>query len=221
MKKATGFTLIEFAIVAAVLGLLAAGAGAAFVAARENASAGATALEVVHRFNGLKTRALGKQRDYVVVLVNPPGDVSTGCRVGSLNTCARFVVVEDPPPGWTPAGFDPDGPTGGGTVDDIFQIDWSIVLDTKATGLAAPAPFGAIEQLPESMLFSCAGEVSCYAIRFSASGDVTPIGTADAARLTGVSFGFTSDAARAKLHSQRRAALITFPTGISKTYSYE
>jgi prepilin-type N-terminal cleavage/methylation domain-containing protein len=221
MKKSpTGFTLIEAAIVMALLGLLAAGAASTFVWARSNASAGAAALEVLNRFHGLKTRALAEQRDYVAVLVNPLGDVSTGCRVGSADTCARFVVVKDVAPGWTPAGFDPSGAIDGGTVDDVVYVDWGIVLDTGAIGRAAPAPFLGIAQLPPSMRFECHGGVTCYAIRFSGSGEVTPIETAAGAALTGVAFGFTSDVAREKLHSERRAALITFPTGITQTYQY-
>lgn len=220
MKRQTGFTLIEAAIVIAVLGILAVAASSTFVSARANASASATSYEVVHRLHGLKTRALAEQRDYVAVIINPPGDVSTGCRTGSLDTCARFVVVKDAPPGWTPLNFDPNGPTGGGTVDDIAQIDRGIVLDTGAIGQAAPAPFGTVTQLPDPMRFTCAGGQVCYAVRFSGSGDVTPIGTAEAAALSGVSFGFTSDVEREKLRSERRAALITFPTGITRTYHY-
>lgn len=224
MKRRSGFTLIEAAIVMAVVGLLAAVAAAALNRARQNSSAGATAYEISLRLQGLKTRALQEQKDYAAVFINPTGDDAAGCRGGSLASCARLMVLAAPPATWTLGGFDSKAP--GLVVDDHVWFDREIVLDAASAGVAAGAPFGTITQLPSSMQASCsAGSTSglkCFAIRFGADGTVSPIypGAAPPSAPTGISLGITSDATGKFLRSHRRAVLITFPTGIVKTYPY-
>ena len=228
MKRRAGFTLIEAAIVMAVVGLLAAATGATLLHARKNASAGSTAYEVLLRFQGLKTRALQEQRDYAAVFINPNGDAASGCHLGSPATCARMVVLAGPPSSWTLDGFDTGAP--GLVIDEIVSLERDIVLDRAAIGLAAAAPFGTITQLPTSMQATCKAPTPadssatgmCYAVRFGADGTVGPIypGAAPGTAPAGIALGFTSDAKREALRSWRVAVLVTFPTGILKTFPY-
>lgn len=224
MKRLPGFTLIEMAIVMAVAAALAVVTGATLVHAQRNAGAGATAYEISLRFQGLKTRALQEQRDYAAVFINPDQDDGSNCRSGSAVNCTRMIVLSAPPGNWTLDGFDPRTP--GLVIDDDVWFDRPIVLDTGAAGAAAAAPFATITQLPTPMQAGCKASptvtTKCYAIRFGADGTVGPIypGAAPASPPDGISLGITTDAQRQLLRSHRRAVLITFPTGIIRTYAY-
>jgi prepilin-type N-terminal cleavage/methylation domain-containing protein len=211
-----GFTLLETAIALAVVGILAAAAGAGFAAAKRNASVGSAAFDLAVRLQGLKTKALDEQREYVLVLVNPSDDVSSGCGLLSPDSCSRWALLYNPSPAWLLSSFNVASPETNCSVEATGSFATGIVLDVKAAGKTGPVPFDAVKQLDTAVKGSCNGR-SCVAVRFSASGEVSPVyATASQPLLQGLAFGLTSDAAV----PERRAVLVSFPTGIVKTFAY-
>jgi prepilin-type N-terminal cleavage/methylation domain-containing protein len=214
MQRRSGFTLLETAMVVAVIAIIAAAAAATFVAAKRNASVGSTAFDVAARLQGLKTKALEEQKDYVFLVVNPPGDVSSSCSVLSEANCFRWFLL-NPTSAWTLAAFDVTNPAANTAIADLGSFAQGIVLDLASAGTAGPAPFDQVRQLDTPVKGSCSGR-NCLAVRFSSSGEVNPVyAGASQPVLPGVAFGLTSDAA-----ADRRAVLVAFPTGIVKTYAY-
>jgi prepilin-type N-terminal cleavage/methylation domain-containing protein len=210
-----GFTLIEAAVVVAIIGILAAVAAGGFAAARRNAGVGSTVFDLTLRLQGLKTKALQEQKDYVFIVMNPTGGVSTDCGVLSQDKCLRWFLVSDPTTAWTLAAFNATSPGANCSVEDSGSLATGVVLDVGAAGTAGPVPFNQVQQLDANVRGSCSGR-TCVAVRFTSSGEVNPVyAGASQPLLQGVAFGLTSDAA-----GERRAVLVSFPTGIVKTFTY-
>jgi prepilin-type N-terminal cleavage/methylation domain-containing protein len=216
MNQRRGFTLVEMAIALAVVAILAAVAAAAFPGARRNASVGSTAFDLAVRLQGLKTKAMDDQRNYVYVLANPAGDVSTGCGLLSQSSCFRWFLLYDPTTAWTLSSFDVANPGTNISVEDTGSFPAGVVLDVAAAGTASPAPFATVKQLDTHVLENCNGSSACLAIRFSANGEVVPVyASGQSGTLQGVAFGLATDTG-----TERRALLVTFPTGLVKSSTY-
>jgi len=218
MKRNRGFTLIEAGIVMAIIAILAVVAGSGLRAARRNATVGSTAFDLVLRLQGLKSQALTEQKRLVAVLVNPEGGESTACGVLNPTKCLRFYVLAEPTAAWTLAAFDPSSPGANASVQDKDSLPAGIALDVGARGAAAAAPFEAVRQLATQVTASCSGR-TCVAIQFDPTGEVRPeYAGSDTPSLQGIAFGLKSDMAGAG--ADRQAVLVSFPTGIVKSFPY-
>jgi len=219
MKRDRGFTLIEAAVVMAIIAILAVVAGSGLRAARGNATVGSTAFDLVLRLQGLRQQALIEQKRLVAVLVNPEGGTSTACGVLNPTKCLRLYVLSEPTAAWTLGTFDPSSPGANASVRDNDALATGIALDVDAAGTAAAAPFTEVRQLAGAVTASCSGERTCVAIQFDPTGEVRPeyVGS-DRPSLQGIAFGLKSDVAGPG--ADRQAVLVSFPTGIVKSFSY-
>jgi prepilin-type N-terminal cleavage/methylation domain-containing protein len=204
MDRRRGFTLLEMAITMAVIALIAAAAAASFVAARRNASISATSFEIGELLRGLKLRAMSEKKTFVAVVVNPPGDDADDCGVLTKAKCARLLLLHSPTSSWTLAN-----PSANAAYEDIRWLPRGISLDLHAGGAAIPAPYDAVTMLGESRV----------AIRFDSDGQVSGDGG-----IGGVAFGLRSGSQEAdtleEASARRRALLVSYPTGIVKSFSY-
>lgn len=218
MARNRGFTLLEVGVVIAIVSILAVVATASVRSARRNASVGATAFEVVLRLQGLRAKALAEQESLVAVLVNAPGGVSTACGALSPAKCLRWYVLRDPDADWALAGFDPADPGEKASLEESESLPAGIAIDEAATGTAAAAPFGGVKQLATQVTATCSGR-KCLAVRFDPTGEVRPeYAGSDRPVLPGIAFGLTSELAGAGV--ERHAVLVSFPTGIVKSFPY-
>jgi prepilin-type N-terminal cleavage/methylation domain-containing protein len=220
MDRERGFTLIEAAIVMAVMAALAVAAGAGFSAARRNAVVGSTAYDLALFLQGLKTKALAEQGDIVVVFVNPQGNVSDGCTVFAPEKCLRMYVLSRPNDAWTLGAFDLESPATNASVLEERPLPPGVALDLEAAIAAktAPPPFAGVQHIDPAVRGSCESRL-CVALRFGSNGETTPVyaGTATPT-LHGVAFGLRSDLESSS--ATRRALLVSFPTGMVKSFIY-
>ncbi len=220
MKRNRGFTLLEAGVVIAVITILAVVAGASLRAARRNATAGSTAFDLLLRLQGLKMQALTEQRSLVAVLVNAEGGVSTACGVLTPAKCLRWYVLYDTAPTWTLSSFDPSNPAANASIQSKESLPAGIALDEAAAraGTVAAAPFTGVRQLATEVKASCSGR-TCVAVRFDPTGVVRAVYAGSSTpSLQGIAFGLTSDVAGPG--ADRYAVLVSFPTGIVKTFQY-
>jgi prepilin-type N-terminal cleavage/methylation domain-containing protein len=218
MRRGRGFTLIEMVVVIALVAVVAGLAVAGMRAARRNASMGGSSFELVLKLQGLKTKALNEQRDHLAVLHGGDGGA---CELLRREGCVRLFVLAEPNVGWRLQAFDVATP-GAGTAEvvDTFVFPKGILLDGAAAGTPGRPPFGAARTWDVDLTGDCGG-ARCAAIRFTASGEVRadrPDGTLVAK--PGHVLAFTSDLATETAGVERRAVLVSFPSGIVKSYTY-
>lgn len=208
-----GFTLIELAIVVAVVAALAAVAGSRFVAAQRNAGSATAAFDLGMRLQALKTQALNEQQDIVAVLVNADDLTGAGCGLMAQASCVRLFVLQ-PQAGWTLTGFDPATPATEAQVEDVITLPRWQAFDLAAAGTAADAPFDQVKVFDPAV--TLAGRI---AVRFGASGEVAPeYATSARPRLAGISLALATSAESGA--GSRRRLVVSFPTGIVKVATY-
>jgi prepilin-type N-terminal cleavage/methylation domain-containing protein len=220
------FTLIEMVITIAIVAIVAVLAVATLEATRRNTSIENTGFDLAAQLQGLRFTALAEQRDHLLVVASPPGNDATQCGLLAAGACVRVFVLRAPQPAWTVAAFDADNP--GVNADYVDSLSSTLppgtLLDLAGVGAPAAIPFGAIRTFAPDVTANCAGGRICLAVRFAASGEVKPeykpgvvLPSPSAA---GVSFGITSDLIGQRAAAQRRAVMVSFPSGIAKTFPY-
>jgi prepilin-type N-terminal cleavage/methylation domain-containing protein len=209
-----GFTLLELAIVVAIVAALAAVAGSRFVAAQRNAGSASAAFDLGMRLQALKTQALNEQQDVLAVLVNADDLTGAGCGLLAQSSCVRLFILKAPASTWTLAGFDPASPATGAQVEDVVTLPRWQAFDLSAAGAAADAPFEQVKVFDPAVM----GD-GRMAIRFGANGEVSPeYATTARPRLAGVSLALATSAEVGAGH--RRRLVVSFPTGIVKVATY-
>lgn len=214
-----GLTLIEIAIVLAIIAILTA---AAFWVPRysmRNASISSAAWDMSIRLGGLRSSAMAEGQDYLFVVVDAPGNDGTGCDVYSQGSCAAYFILSNPGAAWSLATFNPGAPGANAQFVDSRTLPRGARLET-ALAAAPPAPFDnvAISGPADTALVGTCGGRSCMAVRFAQSGTARPEYATPGAARPGWSFVLGSDLPQGV--AERKGIVVGFPTGIVKTFPY-
>lgn len=223
MRRQRGFTLIEVAIVIALIAIVTGMAIAGMRAARRNATVGSVSFELVLKLQGLKTTALATQRDHLAVLVAGDGGA---CGMFRSAGCVRMFVLTAPAAAWTLGAFTPASPganldPNAGDVDRIV-LPAGVTLDAAAVGMAGRAPFANVSAWdPQLGVGDTCNGLRCVAFRFESDGEVrgeAPDGTV--LRKPGNIIALATDLEGQTGAAEKRAVLVSFPSGIVKSYTY-
>lgn len=218
MRRERGFTLIEMALVIALVAIVAIAGFVTMRAARRNAAVGGISFELVTELQGLRTKALAEQRDHLAVLHAGDGG---GCSLLRQAGCVRLFVLAAPLPVWTLGAFDPAVPGNNtGEFVDTLVFPQGVLLDPAAAGMTGRAPFANVRAWDVDLTGSCAG-IRCIAFRFGADGAVRgekPDGTL--VTKAGHIVALQTDLQAETRGAERRAVLVSFPSGIVKSYTY-
>jgi hypothetical protein len=187
-------------------------------ASRRNAQIGSASFDLVLQLQGLRTRALAEQQDHLAVIHGGDGG---GCELLRQAGCVRVFFLVDPQDAWTVQAFTPANP--GANADELLDtlvLPRGVVLDATAA-MAGRPPFANVTAWDTELTATCGG-ARCAAFRFGADGTVR--GEApDGALLdkkAGHIVALATDLQGETAAAERRAVLVSFPTGIVKSYTY-
>jgi prepilin-type N-terminal cleavage/methylation domain-containing protein len=216
--RARGFTLLEVAVVVVIVSVLAAAAFSTMRSASRNASVSSAAFELTVWLDGLRAVAMRDQRDLVAVVV----DAAAGgaCASGDDRSCGRFALLQ-PAPGFTLNGTNPGARAyPSATVIDDEQLARGLRFHFTALTSVGPPPYDGIRPFEADVLGTCAGR-RCVAIRFRGDGSVGPEWPTGAPGPTkaGMALVLGSDLTGNTAGADQRSVLVTFPSGIVKTFS--
>jgi prepilin-type N-terminal cleavage/methylation domain-containing protein len=224
MRRDRGFTLIEMVMVLFVAGVMAALGVLGWRAAQRNARLSGAANEIAVRLAGLKYVAISDGVDHLLVFADAPGGDASGCDAFRGATCARYFILRAPAAGWTLGAFDWEDPGGGGTAELAREqlLPKGAHLEVVAPPPPMAPPFAAVAVHDPDLTTTCAGDRRCFAIRYTARGDVRaelPAGGLAPGK-AGYAFVLSGDLATANAADQRRGLLVSFPAGILRTFVF-
>jgi prepilin-type N-terminal cleavage/methylation domain-containing protein len=221
MRRNGGFTLLEVIITVAIMGILATAAYAYMRSASRNADLSSAASELSLLLAGLPTVALSEGRDQVLVFTDAANNDAAGCGWTNLSACSRYFHLDAPDPAtWTLASFDATDPDANATLVDSWVMPRGVQLLPTSTAVP-PAPFSNIPLFAPAFTTTCTGSRKCFAIRFTAAGDVLPE-PADTTPPTIPPPGYAMvlvGGAGTTPGGDRRAVVVTSPSGIVKSFS--
>lgn len=219
MRRGRGFTLIELAVVVAIIGVLTAAALGIMRMAQSNASLGSATFEFVHRLRGLRATAMRENQDYVFVFADSVTADAMDCGPFNGNRCARWWVLRTPAT-WSIASFRPTNVSNGGAqYVDTGAMPRGIHLDKTGRAFNVPAPFtGAV--LADGDLTTTCEARTCFGFRFAGDGRVLPLfaGVAATAKV-GYVFALASELRKESKAADQRVVLVAFPAGIVKVFT--
>jgi prepilin-type N-terminal cleavage/methylation domain-containing protein len=224
VRHARGFTLIEVAVVLAIVAVLA---GLGFLVARAgraNASMASAAYELAIRLTGQRAEALDDGLDHLVVLVDAPGNDARSCGALSDAACFRYFVLRNPGAGWRLSDFDPTSPGGtGANVAEVLEersMPTGVRLHLPAAGAHPLRPFQTVTIQDPALKGTCAGR-TCFAVRFTGGGDVRPVYPDTATPVkTGVALVLGSNATSETAAGATKGIVVGFPSGIVRTFPF-
>jgi len=220
-QRPRGFTLIEVAVVLAIITVLAVAAYTISRAQARNVQLSQAAGELQLRAAGLRSKALSDGQDHLLVVVDAPNNDASQCGWSHSAGCARYFILYSPLATWTLGGFDPANPGANASVSEIGYLPRGARLYRAASYHAPPAPFDNVVVFDSRFYGTCANGASCLAFRFTMSGSVhaeQPAGGTQTA--AGLAFVLASDAELEGAGGDHRGVAVGFPSGIVKAWPY-
>ena len=219
--RARGFTLLELGVALGIAAALAAVAGVAFVSAMRNANLSSATYDLAVRLAGLRATAMADGHDQLFVFLDAPGSDASSCSVTSSSGCSRYLLLSNPGVDWSISTFDPSTPGGSGTstaeVREIQLLPTGAHLDLSVESAPIAAPFTAVSVHDPDLLTTCGGRL-CFAVRFTARGEVRPELTGGP--VTKVGYAFILGTGLDTSGANHRGIVVTFPSGIVKTFAF-
>jgi prepilin-type N-terminal cleavage/methylation domain-containing protein len=222
MRAHRGFTLIEIVIVLLVASVLATAGMVGYRASQRNAKLSGAANQLAVRMAGLKYEAISAGTDHLLVFADAPGGDSSDCGVTNSSACARYFVLERPAAGWTLAAFDASAPATGAELVLEELLPRGAHLDVGGAAPPMAPPFGAVAVHDADLTATCAGDRKCFAVRYTARGDVRaePPAGGLAPGEAGYAFVISGDAS-VQGANEKRGLMVTFPAGILRTFAFQ
>jgi len=204
--RARGFTLLELGVALGIAAALAAVAGVAFVSAMRNANLSSATYDLAVQ---------------LFVFLDAPGSDASSCSVTSSSGCSRYLLLSNPGVDWSISTFDPSTPGGSGTstaeVREIQLLPTGAHLDLSVESAPIAAPFTAVSVHDPDLLTTCGGRL-CFAVRFTARGEVRPELTGGP--VTKVGYAFILGTGLDTNGADHRGIVVSFPSGIVKTFAF-
>jgi prepilin-type N-terminal cleavage/methylation domain-containing protein len=239
MRTGRGFTLIEMAIVVAVVAVLAAVGGSYLVASRRNAGVAAAATGVQMRLEQLQYMALSEQTTQVLVVADVPNNSATACGTIRSAACARVFHLRNPNATWKLNDFDVDHAANNvDTVVDEERLGDGVRFHLAGVGAPIPKPFDAygaqLQVFDPDVVGLCktsgSSDRKCVAFRFLPNGKVSleypDPSAASTALKSGTAFALGSELSRAPdgaatsgyAGALQQGVLIAVPSGITRSF---
>jgi len=204
----------------AIIGVLAVLAYSVAKAQQRNVYLHQAAGELQLRVSGLRSKALSEGQDYLLVVVDAPGNDASQCSWSNSAACARYFILYAPQATWTLGGFNPATPGALASVSEMDYLPRGARFYTASSYHAPPSPFDGVTVFASSVYGSCANGANCFALRFMTNGSVRAELPGGGNQPTGFAFVLASDAELEGAGGDHRGIVVGFPSGVVKTWSY-